>query len=188
MGMVTISGSVTPTSLSTGHEPTDRPRTHGLVSTVWLAGRMRVHIATDHAAFELKEHLVARLAAAGHEVVDHGASDYDAQDDYPDTCIPCAEAVVAEQGLGIVLGGSGNGEQLAANRVKGCRAILAYSTEIAELGRQHNDANVVSLGGRFVSDDEAWAIVETFLATPFSGDARHQRRIDKMSAYEATRP
>jgi len=146
---------------------------------------MRVHIATDHAAFELKQYLLAELRKAGHDVVDHGAETYDALDDYPDTCIPCAEATVADPGsLGIVLGGSGNGEQLAANRVKGCRAILAYSTEIAELGRQHNDANVVSLGGRFVTPEQGLDIVNTFLTTPFSGDERHQRRIDKMSAYE----
>ncbi|HSN43946.1 MAG TPA: ribose-5-phosphate isomerase [Propionibacteriaceae bacterium] len=148
---------------------------------------MRVHIATDHAAFELKEHLVSELTRAGHEVVDHGAAAYDALDDYPDFCIPCAEAVVVEGTLGIVLGGSGNGEQLAANRVKGCRAILAYSPEIAELGRQHNDANVISLGGRFHTLEGAWEIVRTFLDTPFSGDARHQRRIDKMSEYEKGR-
>lgn len=147
---------------------------------------MRVHIATDHAAFDLKQYLVAELAKAGHEVIDHGAEAYDALDDYPDTCIPCAEAVVADPGsLGIVLGGSGNGEQLAANRVAGCRAILAYCTEIAELGRQHNDANVISLGGRFTTNEQALEIVTVFLTTPFSGDERHQRRVDKMTAYEA---
>lgn len=146
---------------------------------------MRVHIATDHAAFELKQYLAAELRKLGHEVVDHGAETYDALDDYPDTCIPCAEATVADpESLGIVLGGSGNGEQLAANRVKGCRAVLAYSVEIAELGRQHNDANVISLGGRFVANEQALEIVKTFLETPFSGDERHQRRIDKMTAYE----
>lgn len=146
---------------------------------------MRVHIATDHAAFELKQYLAAELRKLGHEVVDHGAETHDALDDYPDTCIPCAEATVADaESLGIVLGGSGNGEQLAANRVKGCRAVLAYSVEIAELGRQHNDANVISLGGRFVANEQALEIVKTFLETPFSGDERHQRRIDKMTAYE----
>ena len=146
---------------------------------------MRVHIGTDHAAFELKEYLVEHLRAEGFDVIDHGAHEFDPSDDYPDFIIPTAEAVLADEGsLGIVLGGSGNGEQLAANRVKGCRAILAYSTEIAELGRQHNDANVVSLGGRFVTPEQGLDIVNTFLATPFSGDKRHQRRIDKMSAYE----
>jgi len=146
---------------------------------------MRVHIATDHAAFDLKEFLREELGRAGHEVVDHGATSYDEQDDYPDTCIPCAEAVVADPGsLGIVLGGSGNGEQLAANRVKGCRAILAYSPEIARLGKEHNDANVVSLGARFTSNEDALQIVTTFLEQPFTQQERHARRVRKMTDYE----
>jgi ribose 5-phosphate isomerase B len=149
---------------------------------------MRLHIATDHAGFELKTHLLEHLRAEGHDVVDHGAFEYDAQDDYPGFCIAAAEAVVAEPGsLGIVIGGSGNGEQLAANRVPGVRAILAWSVETARLGRQHNDANVVSVGGRMHSLEEATAIVDAFVAEPFSGDARHQRRIDQMIAYEARR-
>ncbi len=145
---------------------------------------MRVHIATDHAAFELKNYLVQRLEEAGHEVVDHGAHEYVATDDYPGYVIPCAEAVVAEGTLGIVLGGSGNGEQIAANKVRGVRAALAYNPEIAKLSRQHNDANILSLGGRMQSLEEAWAMVETFLGTPFSGDERHQRRIDQIAEYE----
>jgi ribose 5-phosphate isomerase B len=149
---------------------------------------MRLHIATDHAGFELKTHLLEHLRAEGHDVVDHGAYEYDAQDDYPPFCIAAAEAVVAEPGsLGIVIGGSGNGEQLAANRVTGVRAVLAWSIETAKLGRQHNDANVVSVGARMHSLDEATAIVDAFVAEPFSGDARHQRRIDEMTAYEAQR-
>lgn len=149
---------------------------------------MRLHIATDHAGFELKTHLLEHLRAEGHDVVDHGAFEYDAQDDYPAFCIAAAEAVVAEPGtLGIVIGGSGNGEQLAANRVPGVRAVLAWSVETAKLGRQHNDANVVSVGGRMHSLEEATAIVDAFVAEPFSGDARHQRRIDQMTAYEARR-
>ncbi|WP_425954599.1 ribose-5-phosphate isomerase [Xylanimonas sp. McL0601] len=149
---------------------------------------MRLHIGTDHAGFELKNLLVEHLRTEGHDVVDHGAHVYDAQDDYPAFCISAAEAVVAEPGsLGIVIGGSGNGEQLAANRVTGIRAILAWSLETARLGRQHNDANVVAVGGRMHTVDEAVAIVDAFVAEPFSGDARHQRRIDEMSAYEAKR-
>ncbi len=149
---------------------------------------MRLHIGTDHAGFELKNHLARHLRAQGHDVVDHGALEYDAQDDYPAFCISAAEAVVAEPGsLGIVIGGSGNGEQLAANRVPGIRAILAWSLETAKLGRQHNDANVISVGGRMHSVEEATAIVEAFIAEPFSGDERHQRRIDQMLAYEAKR-
>jgi ribose 5-phosphate isomerase B len=145
---------------------------------------MRIHIAADHAGFELKQHLISHLNGAGHEVVDHGAFEYDAQDDYPSFCISAAEAVVAEPGsLGIVIGGSGNGEQLAANRVTGIRAALAWSTETASLARQHNDANVVGIGARMHSEEEATAIADAFVATPFSGDARHQRRIDEMMDY-----
>ncbi len=149
---------------------------------------MRVHIGSDHAGFELKQHLVAELTARGHDVVDHGAPAYDAQDDYPVFCLPAAEAVVAEPGsLGIVIGGSGNGEAIAANKVDGVRCALAWSEETATLGRQHNDANVISIGARMHSADEATGFVERFLETPFSGDARHQRRIDLLSRYEADR-
>ena len=149
---------------------------------------MRLHIGTDHAGFELKNHLVEHLRGQGHDVVDHGAHVYDAQDDYPAFCFAAAEAVIAEPGsLGIVIGGSGNGEQLAANRVPGVRAILAWSIETARLGRQHNAANVVSVGGRMHTVEEATAIVEAFIAEPFSGDERHQRRVDQMLAYEARR-
>ena len=149
---------------------------------------MRLHIGTDHAGFEFKNHLVEHLRGRGHDVVDHGAHVYDALDDYPAFCFAAAESVIAEPGsLGIVIGGSGNGEQLAANRVPGVRAILAWSVETARLGRQHNDANVVSIGGRMHSVEEATAIIEAFIAEPFSGDERHQRRIDQMLAYEARR-
>ena len=142
---------------------------------------MRVHIATDHAAFELKNYLVEQLGRAGHDVVDHGAATYDAVDDYPMFVIPCAEAVAAESGIGIVLGGSGNGEQIAANKVKGIRAALAYNSEIARLAREHNDANIISLGGRMQSLEDAWEMVDVFINTPFSGEKRHQRRIDQIS-------
>lgn len=145
---------------------------------------MRVHIATDHAAFELKEFLVGALTEAGYEVVDHGATAYDGEDDYPDFCIPCAEAVVAEGAMGIVLGGSGNGEQIAANKVPGVRAALANDVELAQLAREHNNANVISIGGRFTTPEEAWQIVQMFLLTPFSEGERHVRRIQKIAAYE----
>jgi ribose 5-phosphate isomerase B len=149
---------------------------------------MRIHIAADHAGFELKAHLVEHLRAAGHDVTDHGAHAYDPEDDYPGVCFAAAEAVVADPGsLGVVIGGSGNGEQIAANKVTGVRAALAWNTTTARLGRQHNDANVVAVGGRQHSVDEAVEIVDTFLAEPFSGDARHQRRIDQLAAYEAAR-
>ncbi len=148
---------------------------------------MRVHIASDHAGYDLKAHLVAWLSANGYEPVDHGALVLDEQDDYPPFCISAAAAAVAEPGsLGVVIGGSGNGEQIAANKVKGARAALAWSTETASLARQHNNANVVAVGARMHTEDEATAIVETFLTTPWSEAARHQRRIDMLSAYEAT--
>jgi ribose 5-phosphate isomerase B len=148
---------------------------------------MRVHIGSDHAGFELKNHVVQHLKAAGHDVVDHGPAVYDAVDDYPPYCLRAGEAVVKEPGsLGVVIGGSGNGEQIAANKVKGVRAILAWSTDTARLGREHNNANVISVGARMHSEDEATSFVETFLATDYSGEARHTRRIDMLSAYEST--
>ncbi|WP_324652913.1 ribose-5-phosphate isomerase [Georgenia sp. H159] len=146
---------------------------------------MRIHIAADHAGFELKAALVEHLTAGGHDVVDHGADTYDALDDYPSFCFSAGEAVVAEPGsLGIVLGGSGNGEQIAANKVRGVRAALAWDLDTATLARAHNDANVISLGARKHSVDDAVALVEAFLAEPFSGEARHQRRIDQLAEYE----
>lgn len=149
---------------------------------------MRVHIASDHAGFDLKTHLVEHLRDEGHDVVDHGAGVYDAQDDYPPMCIACGEGVVADPGsLGVVIGGSGNGEQIAANKVLGVRAALAWNEDTAALARQHNDANVVSVGARQHSTEEATHLVDVFLATPFSGDARHLRRIQAVSAYESTR-
>jgi ribose 5-phosphate isomerase B len=149
---------------------------------------MRIHIAADHAGFELKEHLAEHLRAAGHDVVDHGAPTYDAEDDYPAVCFAAAEAVVAEPcSLGVVIGGSGNGEQIAANKVRGVRAALAWNTATATLARSHNDANVVAIGARQHSVDEAVELVDAFLAEPFSGDARHQRRINQLAAYEASR-
>ncbi|WP_215523101.1 ribose-5-phosphate isomerase [Varibaculum prostatecancerukia] len=146
---------------------------------------MRIHVACDHAAFDLKEALVTHLQDQGLEVIDHGAKEYDAQDDYPNTCIPCAEAVLADEGsLGVVLGGSGNGEQIAANCVKGIRAALAWSLETAKLARQHNNAQIVAVGARMHETSQALAIIDAFIAEPFSGDERHQRRIDLMTQYE----
>ena len=149
---------------------------------------MRIHVATDHAAYELKDALVAHLKDAGHEVVDHGAYAYDPDDDYPAFCLAAAQAVADEPGsLGVVLGGSGNGEQMAANLVDGVRCALAWNLETARLTRAHNDANMVSVGGRMHPIDEALAIIDAFIAEPFSGAERHQRRIDQLSAYEAAR-
>ena len=146
---------------------------------------MRVHVAGDHAAFELKGHVVQRLRELGHEVVDHGPRAYDAEDDYPTFCLRGAQAVVEDGGsLGVVLGGSGNGEQIAANKVRGVRAALAWSEEVARLSRRHNDANVVSVGARQHATDEALAIIEAFLAEPFGGEERHARRIEQLARYE----
>jgi ribose 5-phosphate isomerase B len=149
--------------------------------------RMRVHLGSDHAGFELKEHLSGWLKAQGHEVVDAGPHVYDAVDDYPPFVLRAAVGVAADPGsLGIVIGGSGNGEAIAANKVKGVRAALAWSADTATLGREHNDANVISIGARMHTLDEATGFVELFLTTPYSGEPRHTRRIDMLSAYEQT--
>ena len=149
---------------------------------------MRVHLGSDHAGFELKNFLASALTADGHEVVDHGPADYDAEDDYPVYCIPAAEAAVADPGsLCVVIGGSGNGEQIAANKVTGVRAALAWSDDTARLAREHNDANVIGIGARMHTEDEALELVRIFLATPFSNEARHQRRIDLLADYERSR-
>lgn len=147
---------------------------------------MRIHIGTDHAGFELKEYLVECLEDKGYEVIDHGAYEYDSADDYPVFCIDAAEGVVDdEQGaLGIVIGGSGNGEQIAANKVEGIRAILAWNDETAALGREHNDANIISVGARQHTNEEVLDMVMTFLETPFSGSERHERRIQMIADYE----
>jgi ribose 5-phosphate isomerase B len=148
---------------------------------------MRVHIGGDHAAYELLGELVSFLEAEGHEVTNHGPHALDPEDDYPVFVLRAAEAVAADAGsLGVVLGGSGNGEQMAANKVAGIRAALCYNTELATLAREHNDAQVISIGGRMNTVEEAKAMVAAFLATPFSGAPRHQRRIDMVSAYEAS--
>lgn len=147
---------------------------------------MRIHIAADHAGYELKNVLITHLAAGGHDVEDHGAYEYDAEDDYPAFCFAAAEATAKEPGsLGIVIGGSGNGEQIAANKVAGVRAALTWSVETAQLAREHNNANCMGLGARMHSEEEAKAIVDAFIATEFSGVERHQRRIEQLSAYEA---
>ena len=146
---------------------------------------MRIHIGADHAGLELKSALIQHFTAQGHEVKDHGPYEYDALDDYPDFCIPAAQAVVNDPGsFGIVIGGSGNGEQISANKVKGVRAALAWSVETAKLAKQHNNANVVAIGGRMHSIDECKTILDAFIAEPFSNDERHIRRIDKISGFE----
>ena len=152
---------------------------------------MRIHIATDHAGLEFSSALQSHLTAAGHEVIDHGPTEYDALDDYPAFCINAALAVAHDQAtgldaLGVVFGGSGNGEQIAANKVQGVRAALVWSIATAELARQHNDANVISIGARQHTLAEAAAFIDAFIAEPFSNDERHVRRIAQLGEYETT--
>lgn len=146
---------------------------------------MRVYLGSDHAGFDTKKAIIEHLKATGHEPIDVGAHEMDPADDYPAYCLEAARRTVADEGsLGIVLGGSGNGEQIAANKVPGARCALCWSVEIAKLARQHNNAQLMSLGGRFLSDEEALAIVDAFLAEPWSEEPRHQRRIDIIAEFE----
>ena len=152
---------------------------------------MRIHIATDHAGLDFSKHIADHLSALGHEVHDHGPSSYDALDDYPAFCINAAQAVANDQAagvqaLGVVFGGSGNGEQIAANKVTGIRAALVWNHSTAVLARQHNDANVISIGARQHTVDEATALIDAFVAEPFTFDERHVRRIAQVGEYERT--
>ena len=152
---------------------------------------MRIHIATDHAGLEFSDDLQRHLAAAGHEVVDHGPTSYEPLDDYPSFCITAAQAVVEDQAqgieaLGVVFGGSGNGEQIAANKVRGVRAAFVWNVSTAELARQHNDANVISIGARQHTVDEAKLFIDTFINTAFTNEERHARRIAQLAEYETT--
>lgn len=153
---------------------------------------MRVHLGCDHAGLDLKDHLTRWLTDHGYEPVDHGPFQYDALDDYPVFCLRAAEGVAKDRAegldsLGVVIGGSGNGEQMAANKVIGIRAALVWSEETARLARDHNDANVIAVGGRMHPLEDMTRFVEVFLAEPFSNDERHVRRIGLMSDYELTR-
>jgi ribose 5-phosphate isomerase B len=149
---------------------------------------MRVYLGSDHAGYELKTHLLSQLAGHGYELVDVGPHSYDPEDDYPAYCFATGTQVVADPGsLGVVIGGSGNGEQIAANKVPGVRAALAWNIETAQLAREHNDANVVAIGARQHTLDEATALVQAFLAATFSGNPRHARRIAQVAEYELTR-
>ena len=146
---------------------------------------MIIHLATDHAGLELKDKIKQHLNKSGHDVIDHGAYEYDALDDYPDFIFPCAKAVAEDnRSRGIILGGSGQGEAMAANRIKGVRAAVFYNgpKEIIELSRQHNNANILSLGARFMSEEEIYRIIEIWFDTDFE-EGRHQRRIDKLDNY-----
>ena len=143
---------------------------------------MKIHIATDHAGLELKNTIKNFLKEKGHDVTDHGAHEYDALDDYPDFIFPCARAVASDpSSRGIILGGSGQGEAMAANRIKGVRAAVFYNgpNEIVKLSREHNNANILSLGARFMSEEEIHDIIKLWFDQPFEG-GRHQRRIEKL--------
>ena len=147
---------------------------------------MRVHIASDHAGYELKAIAITHLENNGHEVIDHGALTYDPQDDYPSFCFEAAQATVNDPGsLGIVIGGSGNGEQIAANKVRGARAALAWNLQTARLAREHNNANVVGIGARMHTSEAALEIIDAFLSEPYSNEPRHQRRIEILADLEA---
>src|SRR5690554_697846 len=152
---------------------------------------MRIHIATDHAGLEFSQQLQEHLKSAGHDVVDHGAKTFDPVDDYPSFCINAARAVVRDQqegtdALGVVFGGSGNGEQMAANKVVGARAALVWNVSTARLAREHNDANLISIGARQHTVDEAILFIDSFIETPFSGEERHSRRIAQLGEYETS--
>jgi ribose 5-phosphate isomerase B len=148
---------------------------------------MHVYLGSDHAGFELKQHLIGWLTAQGHTPFDCGPAVYDGEDDYPPYVLLAASRTVGDPGsLGIVIGGSGNGEAIAANKVRGVRAALAWNEQTAQLAREHNDANVISLGARMHTLDEATRFVEIFLGTPFSGIERHARRIAMLREYEET--
>ena len=148
---------------------------------------MRVYLGSDHAGFELKQQIIEHLTQSGHEPVDCGAFSYDPEDDYPAFCIAAALRTVADpESLGIVIGGSGNGEQIAANKVPGVRCALAWSVETASLAREHNNAQLIGIGARMHSVADALAIVDAFVTTPWSKADRHQRRIDILAEYERT--
>ncbi|CAD5996104.1 ribose-5-phosphate isomerase [Agreia sp. COWG] len=152
---------------------------------------MRIHIATDHAGLDFSRTIQEHLSSRGHDVTDHGPTSYDPIDDYPSFCINAAQAVVLDQSaglqaLGVVFGGSGNGEQIAANKVRGVRAALVWNHSTAVLARQHNDANVISIGARQHTVDEAMSLIDAFVDEPFSLEERHVRRIAQLTEYEAT--
>ena len=143
---------------------------------------MKIHLASDHAGLELKNTIKNFLLDKHFDIIDHGAFEYDPDDDYPDFIFPCAEAVSLDpQSRGIILGGSGQGEAMAANRIKGVRAAVYYNgpAEIVRLSREHNNANILSLGARFITEEEIFKIIDLWLSEKFSG-VRHKRRIKKL--------
>jgi ribose 5-phosphate isomerase B len=150
---------------------------------------MNIYIGSDHAGYEMKEQLKIFLKELGYEVTDKGAFKLDNQDDYPDFVIPVAEAVAKDNGsFGVILGGSGQGEQIVANKVDGIRAVEYYGGDLAiiKIGREHNDANIISLGARFIDENQAKDAVRIFLDTPFSNEERHERRIEEINKLETS--
>jgi ribose 5-phosphate isomerase B len=146
---------------------------------------VRVYLGSDHAGYELKTRLIEWLSGAGHEPVDCGPPAYNPDDDYPVYVMRAAQGVAGDAGsLGIVIGGSGNGEQIASNKVPGIRAAVAWTNETAQLARQHNDANILSLGARMYSIEDAVGFAKVFVETPFSGEPRHARRLEMITDYE----
>ena len=144
-----------------------------------------IYLATDHGGFKLKEILKSWLTENNYEVEDMGVNTFDPNDDYPDFIIPLAQKVALESGsLGIISGRSGNGEAIVANKVRGIRAAVCLNEEMARKAKEHNDANIISLGSDFMDVEEAKKIVKVFLDTPFSGDERHIRRINKIKEIE----
>lgn len=144
---------------------------------------MKIHLATDHAGFELKEEIKSFLTINGYNVSDHGAFELNENDDYPDFISKCAQSVNKDsESIGIILGGSGQGEQIVANKLENIRAAEYYggNLEIVRLAREHNNANILSLGARFLNKDEAIKAVEIFIKTPFSNEPRHKRRLQKI--------
>jgi ribose 5-phosphate isomerase B len=149
---------------------------------------VRVYVGSDHAGFELKRDVIEWLTQAGHDPVDCGAHAERDHDDYPPYVMLAADSVVHDPGsLGIVIGGSGNGEQIAVNKIAGVRAALAWSDETARLAREHNNANVLSLGARMYPAEEALSFTKVFVETAFSGESRHARRLAMIADYEATK-
>ena len=148
---------------------------------------MKIYIGSDHAGFALKEKLIEFIKSLNLEIEDKGAFSLEPTDDYPDFIVPVAKEVSNdENSIGIILGGSGEGEQISANKIDGVRAIEYYggNLDIVKLGREHNNANILSLGARFINEEEAKKAVEVFINTPFSNEERHERRIEKIKEEE----
>ncbi len=146
---------------------------------------MKIYLATDHAAFELKEYIKKRLSEGGYDVEDCGALSFDPHDDYPDIIKIAAQRVAQNPGsFGVVFGKSGTGEAIVANKIKGVRAVIAFNEENVRLSREHNNANVISIGSQFATNEQAIAFIRLFINTQFSDEERHHRRVEKIAQIE----